>query len=175
MHDDGSESAFPDPAHDHAHCLEEMLARAEAAFAERGLRFTPLRRRVLGEIAGSHSAVGAYDLLERLSRAGGTRLAPISIYRALDSLVEAGIVHRLESRNAFFACHAPHAGDRRQVVLACEACGAVAEMPGQAIFSGLAEIAGDAGFNASRTLVEVIGACRRCVAAATGGGRHVDG
>lgn len=162
MHDADREHVFPDPGHDHAPCIEDMVARAEAAFAARGLRLTPLRRRVLGEIAGSHTAVGAYDLLERLARRSGTRLAPISVYRALDSLVEAGIVHRLESRNAFFACHAPHAGDRRQVVLACEVCGGVAEVQGESVFASLAAIAKGASFAPARTLVEIIGACGRC-------------
>lgn len=169
MPDIRGERAFPDPAHDHGPCLDDMLSRAETAFAERGLRLTPLRRRVLSEIAGSHTAVGAYDLLERLAGAGGRRLAPISVYRALDSLVEAGIVHRLESRNAFFACHAPHAGDRRRVVLACEGCGAVAEMEGTTVFAELGAIAARARFAPSRTMVEIIGTCARC--AASGAGR----
>ena len=160
-----SAHGFPDPGHDHGPCLEDMLGRAETAFAAKGLRLTPLRRRVLEEVAGSHTAVGAYDILDRLARAGGRRLAPISVYRALDSLVEAGMVHRLESRNAFFACHAAHAGDRRQIVLACEACGAVAEVAGEPVFDGIAAAARATGFATSRTLVEVIGACRRCAAA----------
>ena len=70
------------------------------------MRLTDLRRRVLAEISGSHRAVGAYDVQQSLA-AKGIRLAPISIYRALDALVAAGIVHRLESRNAYFACRAP--------------------------------------------------------------------
>ncbi len=141
-----------------------MLARADRLFAARGLRLTPLRRRVLEKIAGSHTAVGAYDLLDRLARPGERRLAPISVYRALDSLVDAGIVHRLESRNAFFACHAPHTAERRQIVLACASCATVAELPGEAIFKGIATMARAAAFQTDRTLVEVIGACARCAA-----------
>lgn len=155
-------AGFPDPKHDHGSCVADMLGRAEQAFETKGLRLTPLRRRVLQEIASSHTAVGAYDILDRMARQGSRRLAPISIYRALDSLVETGMVHRLESRNAFFACHAPHGRDRRQIVLACEACGAVAEIADEPVFDGIASVAGATGFRTSRTLVEVIGACRRC-------------
>jgi Fur family zinc uptake transcriptional regulator len=142
-----------------------MLGRAQKAFEARGLRLTPLRRQVLEEIAGSHMAVGAYDILDRIARKGARRLAPISVYRALDTLVAAGIVHRLESRNAFFACHAPHASDRRQIVLACERCGVVAEVGDEAVFSGLATAAAAAGFNMARPLIEVLGTCRGCRAA----------
>ena len=129
---------------------------------------TPLRRMVLQEVAGSHTAVGAYDVLDRLVRKGERRLAPISVYRALDSLVEVGMVHRLESRNAFFACHVSHAGDRRQIVLACDSCKAVAEVPGEQVFVDINRAATATGFQPSRALVEVIGRCRLCQNATTG-------
>ncbi|HVY43673.1 MAG TPA: Fur family transcriptional regulator [Hyphomicrobiaceae bacterium] len=162
MTDARSSKAFPSPEHDHGRCLQQTLARAVSSFEALGLRLTPLRRRVLEEIAGSHHAIGAYEILERLARKGGARLAPISVYRTLDVLLEAGIVHRLESRNAFFACHAPHSGDRRQIVLACERCGEVAEVPGEPVFDGIAGAARKVGFVPSRSVVEVTGACGRC-------------
>lgn len=162
-------SAFHGPDHDHEHqpCLSQAVSRAEAVFAKQGLRLTPLRRDVLEEVAGSHKAVGAYEVLERLARKGGRRLAPISVYRALESLVSAGVVHRLESRNAFFACHAAHAVDRRQIVLACTLCGAVAEVGGTDVFEGIAAAAQATGFRMERALVEVMGACAHCAVAAS--------
>ena len=156
------EKAFPDPRHDHAPCIADMLQRAEITFKNNGLKFTPLRRQVLQEVASSHTAVGAYDVLDRLAKKGGRRLAPISVYRVLDSLVAAGIVHRLESRNAFFACQSSHAGDRRQIVLACEACSTVAEVAAEAVFAGIGEAADLARFTPARVLVEVIGVCGQC-------------
>lgn len=163
---DAARPGFPDPLHDHAPCLADMLGRAESTFKTKGLRLTPLRRLVLQEVAGSHTAVGAYDVLDRLARKGERRLAPISVYRALDSLVEAGIVHRLESRNAFFACHVSHSGDRRQIVLACDTCAAVAEVPGEQVFVDINTAAAATGFHLSRAMVEVIGTCGRCRAEA---------
>lgn len=159
-----SHSDFPEPGHDHDHCVSDVLVRAEALFEAKGIRMTPLRRQVLEEIAASHRAVGAYDLLDRLARKTDKRLAPISVYRALDSLLEAGVVHRLESRNAFFACHAPHASDRRQIILACEKCGMVLEVPGDAIFRDIAAAAARFEFTPARPLVEVLGTCRSCIA-----------
>ena len=164
---DAFQSGFPDPAHDHAPCLADMLSRAELLFKNKQLKLTPLRRLVLQEVAGSHTAIGAYDVLDRLARKGERRLAPISVYRALDSLVAVGMVHRLESRNAFFACHVSHAGDRRQIVLACDSCEAVAEVPGEQVFVDITAAALTTGFQPSRALVEVIGRCRRCQARAT--------
>ena len=74
-----------------------------------------------------------------------------------------GIVHRFESRNAFFACHAGH--DERQLVLACENCGAVAEVDGAPVFAAIDRVAQGAAFAASSAkgaVVEVWGLCGNC-------------
>ena len=155
--------AFPAPEHDHDLCLDEAMARARRAFEDKGLRLTPLREAVFQEIAAaSHRAIGAYEVLERMA-ARGDRLAPISIYRAIDALVAAGIVHRFESRNAFFACHAGH--EQRQLVLACEECGSVAEVDGAKVFAAIDKTADAAAFAASlnrSAVVEVWGLCANC-------------
>jgi Fur family zinc uptake transcriptional regulator len=139
-----------------------VIERAETAFREQGLRLTELRRLVLEEVASSHKAIGAYDVLERLFAKEGRRLAPISVYRALDTLVAAGVVHRLESRNAYFACHAGHAANRRQIVFSCEQCGAVAEVSETQVFNGIAKAADTLGFHMTQVLVEVSGTCMAC-------------
>lgn len=157
--------AFPAPEHNHDECLDEAMARAQKAFDDRGQRLTPLRQSVFREIAAaSHRAIGAYEVLDRLA-ARGERLAPISVYRAIDALVAAGIVHRFESRNAFFACHAGH--EQRQLVLACEACGSVAEVDGAKVFSAIDKTAEGASFSANPVkgaVVEVWGRCANCAA-----------
>jgi Fur family transcriptional regulator, zinc uptake regulator len=156
-------SAFPAPEHDHDVCLDEAMARARKAFEDKGLRLTPLRQAVFREIAAaSHRAIGAYEVLDRLA-ARGERLAPISVYRAIDTLVTAGIVHRFESRNAFFACHAGH--EQRQLVLACEQCGALAEVDGAKVFAAIDTTADAAHFSATSAkgaVVEVWGLCANC-------------
>jgi Fur family zinc uptake transcriptional regulator len=152
-------SAFPAPEHDHGLCLEEAMERAHTAFQNKGLKLTPLRRSVFREIAASHKAIGAYEVLDKLA-ARGERLAPISVYRAIEALVAAGIVHRFESRNAFFACHAGH--EMRQLVLACEACGRVAEVDADKVFAAIDRSADTAGFSAKGAVVEVWGTCAAC-------------
>ena len=140
------------------------MERAREAFRVKSLKLTPLRQSVFREIAASHKAIGAYEVLDRLA-ARGERLAPISVYRAIDALVEAGIVHRFESRNAFFACHAGH--DTRRLVLACETCGRVAEVDGGRVFSAIDKSAGAAAFSAKAAVVEVWGLCASCAGEAS--------
>jgi Fur family zinc uptake transcriptional regulator len=158
-------SAFPAPGHDHDVCLDEAMVRARKAFQDKGLRLTPLREAVFREIAAaSHRAIGAYEVLDRLA-ARGERLAPISVYRAIDTLVAAGLVHRFESRNAFFACHAGH--EQRQLVLACEQCGALAEVDGAKVFAAIDATADTFAFSATSAkgaVVEVWGLCANCAA-----------
>ncbi len=130
-------------------------------FEAKGMKLTDLRRRVLTEIAASHQALGAYEILDRLSTKG-PRLAPISVYRAIDALHAAGLVHRLESRNAFFACHSHHEPDRDQVFLACEKCGRVAEIQGEQVFAALDALVAKAHFHLRRSVTEMTGTCAAC-------------
>lgn len=155
--------AFPQPGHNHARCLSHALDRARHAFEHKGLRLTELRRQVFEEIAGSHHSIGAYEVLDRLA-AKGTRLAPISVYRAIDALIEAGVVHRLESRNAYFACHSAHAaGDgAHHLVLVCERCGTVAEIESGGVCGALDAAARQAGFEPRVRVVEMSGLCAHC-------------
>lgn len=148
-------------AHDHGACVHDALHRAETAFEAKGMKLTPLRRLVFEEIAGSHDAVGAYDVLDRLARKTGDRMAPVSVYRAIDVLLEAGVVHRLESRNAFFACHTPHKG-RRHIALVCDQCGMVAEVDGTLVHDAVDAAALRTGFTVRQAVVEVAGQCTPC-------------
>jgi Fur family zinc uptake transcriptional regulator len=137
--------------------------QATAIFAEKNLRFTDLRRKVFEEIASTQASVGAYEVLDRLAKKG-TRLAPISIYRALDALLEAGVVHRLESKNAYFACrqlHRPRTG-RRPMFLSCEKCGVVQEVDGDDIFRAIDSAAHAAKFEPRVRFAEVSGMCHEC-------------
>ena len=94
-----------------------------------------MRRHVLEALLESHKPLGAYEIIERLARHG--RPAPITVYRALDFLRDNGLVHRIESRNAFVACVHNHGGDDLVVFLICERCGAVGEAPGAAVAEAL--------------------------------------
>jgi Fur family zinc uptake transcriptional regulator len=143
--------------------VKASLDRASAIFEEKNMRFTDLRRKVFEEIASTTASVGAYEILDRLARKG-TRLAPISIYRALDALLEAGVVHRLESKNAYFASRTlnePRTG-RRPMFLACEQCGQVVETDGEDIFAAIDQAAHGIGFEPRVKFVEVSGTCQQC-------------
>jgi Fur family transcriptional regulator, zinc uptake regulator len=152
---------FPAPNHDHQRCASEAIAYAEAQCAARAQRLTPLRRQVLEALLASHSPLGAYEIIERMADKNG-RPAPITVYRALDFLRDNGLVHRIESRNAFVACAHNHSGDDLVVFLICERCGAVGEGPGRAVAAALKSASRAAGFSPKSPLIEIAGICSHC-------------
>jgi Fur family zinc uptake transcriptional regulator len=142
--------------------LAKAVERANQAFADKNLRFTKLRQDVFQEIAATYTSIGAYDILARLAEKG-TRLAPISVYRAIDALLEAGVIHRLESKNAYFACRRlDHQTGRRPIFLSCEKCNAVQEVDSEGIFDTIDRVSRGANFQPRVKFVEVSGLCRAC-------------
>lgn len=151
---------FLDPGHDHTECTAELLARAELICGRRGARLTGQRRDVLNCVAKNHAAAGAYDIIERMAEQG-PRPAPITVYRALEFLASHGLVHKIESRNAFVACTRSHEG-QPAALLVCETCGTVAELDAGAACAELEKAALTQGFRSSRAMIEMTGRCSAC-------------
>jgi Fur family zinc uptake transcriptional regulator len=147
--------------HDHHRCVHSALAQAETLVRQRGLRLTPVRRRTLEILLERHGAMGAYDVLQRLSEDGFGHQPPVA-YRALDFLVENGLAHRIRRLNAFAAC--AHPGEEHDAAfLICRGCDAVAEIPAAPIRAALDAQAGEAGFHIERTSLEAVGLCPACM------------
>jgi len=120
-----------------------------------------MRRRVLEVLSASHKPLGAYEIMELISPKAA-RPAPITVYRALDFLRTNGLVHRIESRNAFLACVRNHNADTLVAFLMCERCGAVGESPAATLAQPLATAARNAGFTATMSVIEIAGICAHC-------------
>ena len=153
---------FLRPEHDHASCVDTALQRAEGLCRKRGARLTELRRRVLELVWDSHAPVGAYALLDRMAE-GGTRPAPITVYRALDFLQAHGLIHRVESLNAFVGCEHPGQGHGSQFLI-CRGCRAVAEINDARLDRAIERTAADGGFALAERRIELEGWCRHCAA-----------
>ncbi|MCW5772688.1 MAG: transcriptional repressor [Rhodospirillaceae bacterium] len=155
---------FASPGHDHKDCVHEALAAAERQCARSGVKLTEQRRRVLELIWRSHAPVGAYTLLDKL-REEGVRAQPPTVYRALDFLAENGLIHRIESLNAYVGCAEPdqhHVGQ----FLICTGCHSAAELDDAGIGAAIAARTKEIGFAVSRATVEIAGLCPNCRAAA---------
>jgi Fur family zinc uptake transcriptional regulator len=154
--------AFPTPDHDHGRCTADALSHAEAVCEQRAQKFTPIRRQVLGALLSSHKPLGAYEIIDQFALKG-PRLAPITAYRALEFLRQNGLVHRIESRNAYLAC-AAHDHDATSAVafLICERCGLVGEIPSASFAKDVNAAARASGFAPKLSVVEITGVCTHC-------------
>jgi Fur family zinc uptake transcriptional regulator len=159
----GAPGAFSGGEHDHNRCVDTAVAAAGALCAAREVRLTSLRRRVLELVWGSHRPVGAYEVLDEL-RADGRSAAPSTVYRALEFLLDQGLVHRIESRNAFIGCVNPGDSHAGQFVI-CGRCGDAVELHDDDIAAAARRGAERLGFRVLGQTVEIRGLCSICVAA----------
>lgn len=153
--------------------MAAILDRAAESCARRGARLTEIRRRVLALIIEGtregRGPLGAYALLDRL-KAERANATPVTVYRALDFLLEQGLIHKIERLNAFIACtdggeHA-HQHEHAAQFLICRRCGTVAELEDPSIAEAIDRAAGATGFRPDRATIEVEGSCAACAAAA---------
>lgn len=124
---------------------------------------TPNQKQVWDTLLAARVPLGAYALLDRLK--GSNFKAPLQVYRALDKLVEYGMVHRLESLNAFVACAHRH-GEGPTAFAICDTCGQVEEFTDPDIGRGLTRWSSNQPFAISKVTVELRGLCRDCIGAA---------
>ena len=139
----------------------EIIALAEQACRDGGLRLTPIRRRVLELLLATPAPRGAYDLADELALGTGKRFAPITVYRSLDFLVANGFVHRIESRNAYVA-NTRGADAGPSLLMVCEACGRVKEGDAEAVMRALSRAAAGQGLVVSGRAFEVQVRCTGC-------------
>ena len=158
MNADSTPLAFRD--HDHTRCRTHTADAVEAACQARGLRLTKIRRRVLEILLEDHRALGAYDVLSRLSENGKPAHPPVA-YRALEFLVANGFAHKIQRLNAFVACPMPQSG-HRPAFLICRGCRMVAEAAVPPGDGALGVAADDLGFRIEAVSIEAEGLCPAC-------------
>jgi Fur family transcriptional regulator, zinc uptake regulator len=119
---------------------------------------------VFGILKQAGAPRSAYDILDGL-RDDGFR-APLQVYRALDKLMEIGLVHRLESLNAFVACSDPHDHEAHShgvtAFAICDDCGSVTEFHDDTIEGRLTAWQTSEHFKPEKTTIEIRGHCRAC-------------
>ncbi len=154
-------SPFQPTSHQHNKCLKTAIEAAREHCAATGSRLTPLRQKVLELVWQKHEPVKAYDILDQLKREHSSS-APPTVYRALDFLQEQGMVHKIESLNAYIGCGNPADSHQSSQFLICKLCGSVAELDDADIKELLREKAEKLGFDIIGETVEITGSCTHC-------------
>ncbi|MEQ1543712.1 transcriptional repressor [Methyloglobulus sp.] len=146
--------------HDHTKCISKALNTAEQLCVVRGVQLTPIRQQVLALIWDSHKAVKAYDLLDRIKPLQNAA-KPATIYRALDFLIEQGLIHKVESLNAFVGCNCSER-QHELLLLICKHCNEVEERPASEVMQALSQEFYQAGFSPHSKAIEAHGICANC-------------
>ena len=146
--------------HNHKTCVTEAMDNADQICQERGLRFTGLRRTILKMIWADHRPVKAYDILDKL-KTTHTAAKPPTVYRTLDFLMENGLIHRLNSINAYIGCSHPlKCGDC--YFLICSDCGEVTECCNHSLTTAIKTTSAKNKFKPKFTTLEIEGKCQDC-------------
>lgn len=138
----------------------QTLRVAERLCKGRGARLTSQRRQVLEILCANPRPLGAYDILELL-KDGVPTAKPPTVYRALEFLLEQGLVHRIESLNAYVGCVHPDHPHASQFLI-CRDCGEVRELESRSVDRTLGSAIRECGFKADSRVIEVTGRCLRC-------------
>ena len=126
-------------------------------------QLSPHSKKVLELLSKNDKPLSAYEILDKLHKTGIK--APTTVYRALEPLVERGLVHRIESLNAFIACHDDHAEHNARFAV-CRLCGTAQEIHDHTLSALIATLAKKLKFHIEREMIELLGLCNGCAAKA---------
>ena len=105
--------------------------------------------------------MSAYEILDKLRDSGFS--APPTVYRALDFLISKGLVHKIESLNAFIACDHTHEGKDSVLFKICNDCGETREYSDEKISSQIYRNTERKKFKITKATVEILGQCQNCM------------
>jgi Fur family transcriptional regulator, zinc uptake regulator len=142
---------------------KKSLLEAELLCKKNNLRFTSIRKRVFEIILEKHNPIKAYEILSLLQKEDSSAKPP-TVYRALDFLLNSGLVHKLHSSNSFSACSHPNEKYSQCYFLICDICNNIKECCNSDIVDGeIKKIAISENFNINNISIEINGICDECI------------
>ena len=146
--------------HNHKYCVKDAMQLAESICSQKGLRFTGLRRTVLEMVWAGHRPVKAYDILDKLKDKRASAKPP-TVYRTLDFLLENGLIHRLNSLNAYVGCSHPQKCSECYFLI-CSECGEVKECCNPTLAKAIVGTTSKNKFSPKYITLEIEGKCEDC-------------
>ena len=118
---------------------------------------------VMNLLSQAKGPLSAYQILHDLNDHGFR--GPTQVYRVLDKLLELGLVHRLESMNAFVACQQEKCDEKNKEInlfTICEICGSVQELLNNGLKNIVKSLSKDNNFLLKSSVLELNGVCSNC-------------
>ncbi len=114
---------------------------------------------VFNLLQNSGEPLKAYTILENVKREG--LKSPLQVYRALDKLVELGIIHKIESQNSFIACSNSNCASNTAFTI-CRKCGDVKEIKNNHLFEQVSDLGKKNRLKVQRFNLEFYVDCNGC-------------
>jgi len=140
--------------------VASQLEAAQAHCRAQGSRLTAQRKEVLELLLRRGGTAKAYDLQDDM-RARHGRVAPSTVYRALEFLMAQHLVHRVDALNTFIACNAEHHA-HHPLLLVCSNCETVTELQDDAAYDAVRKKLRQADSGFVESDIEVKGVCGQC-------------
>ncbi|MDR3357329.1 MAG: transcriptional repressor [Desulfovibrio sp.] len=141
--------------------IPDCPAEAENPRGRQGVRLTSLRRAILEILMAADFPVKAYDLIEYM-RDKGKRVTPATIYRTLDFLLQNGLVHRVNSLNAYIPCTGEH-NNHALLMVTCSGCQKTTEIDDQDLYDSMRSRLEELGMSLQGGCIEIQGMCKECM------------
>lgn len=145
----------------HQECSSKAINEAKNICQEYGLRFTDSRKEVFEKIIANHAPTKAYDILDELQKDNKNVKAPI-VYRALDFLMENGLIHRLHSFNSYVKCSHPKKHNHCYFMI-CNKCNSIEECCSLNLSKDIEKIGKSKQFKIENVAIEIEGTCFECL------------
>lgn len=138
-----------------------LILAVEEASRSRGKRMTDVRREAVLALAALQQPQSAYKILDLINKKRGKKLSAMSLYRALDYLVELGFAVKIDSANSYALCR--DGGDcHHHVMIVCDKCGSLDEVHDSKALASIKKLADACGHALRNHAVEVHGLCEKC-------------
>ncbi len=134
-----------------------------AALRSAGLRVTSPRRALCTVLAAAHAShLTAAELRVRAEEVAGRSIDLSTVYRTLDALDQAGLLHHVHLGHGPSVVHLSGADDHHHLV--CEVCGQTVDVPREEVRELTAALERRYGYQVDSTHFALVGRCRRHVA-----------
>ena len=147
--------------HNQERCLDAAIISAKKLCAEKNTKLSSMRESVLILLWQEHKPMGAYDILNGIAKTTDKSIAPPTIYRALEFLLEMGLIHRIASLNAYIGCPFPNSV-HSNLFMVCNQCGSTAEIADSGLNKILNSLCTNTDFSMETQYVEIKGRCPQC-------------
>ena len=130
---------------------------------DKNIKLTELRKDILSILYRKNKPMGAYDILDTLKKKR-PNAEPPTVYRVLEFLVDAKLVHRVESQNTYVCCSSilKEKTQHKAILLSCKVCHQSFEFEDDGVFLSIDKFAKKHKLEVDDALIEIKGVCADC-------------